>query len=76
MQFNMGHQSPCSVPPPDVVVVVLGLRALRDSIKCCIGCLPERDLPERRRKKGDSLGFLQFFLGEGSGGGGGGGLLI
>ena len=25
------------------VVVVLGLRALRDSIKCCIGCLPERE---------------------------------
>ena len=59
----MVHQCPCSVPPPDVVVVVLGLRTLRDSIKCCIGCLPERDLPERgRKKKKIFLGFSQFFF--------------
>ena len=59
MQFNKVHQSPCSVPPPDVVVVVvvLGLRAFRESIKCCIGCLPERDLPERGRKKREFLGL-------------------
>ena len=52
MQFNKVHQSPCSVPPPDViVVVVLGLRARKDSIKCCIGCLPERDPREREKEK-------------------------
>ena len=42
------HADPQGSPMPLLmmyVVVVLGLRALRDSIKCCICCLPERDLP-------------------------------
>ena len=52
MQFSKVHQSPCSVPPPGVVVVVVfSLRALRAVLNAVLAVSQRERSPREREKE-------------------------